>query len=279
MKRFVLLITSFFLFFMTGQVFAQNNLNNAASKIETGISNILKGIGNTISLVAKETGKIGLNNEEELRKLLRKNVNDGKPYVIDSTFIDSKGIMKNIEPDKYRSYEGSDISKQEAVIEMIKAKKPRMGNLFLSVENIKSVDIEYPVFLKGKQFIGSVSILIKPDEMIRSIAAPIEKDLDMKFMVMQKEGGILYETDATQIGRNTFTDPLYKDYPELIALSKKMIKNKEGQGFYNFHDQKTKNIIKKQAVWKTIHFFNNDWIVVAYREAKNNLQYNKEKLQ
>jgi hypothetical protein len=175
--------------------------------------------------------------------------------------------MKIIEPDKYRSYEGSDISKQEAVIEMIKAKKPRMGNLFLSVENIKSVDIEHPVFSKGKQFLGSVSILIKPDEMIRAIAAPIEKDLDMKFMVMQKEGGILYETDATQIGRNTFTDPLYKDYPELIALSKKMIKKKEGQGFYSFQDQK-KNIIKKQAVWKTIHFFNNDWIVVAHREVK-----------
>lgn len=136
MKRFVLAITIFVVLFITGQVFAANNLNNAASKIETGISNILNGLGKTISLVARGTGQTGLNNEIEIRKLLQKNCRDGRPHVIDSTFIDSKGIMKLIEPDKYRSYEGSDISQQEAVITMLKTKKPRMGNVFLSVEGI-----------------------------------------------------------------------------------------------------------------------------------------------
>lgn len=41
-----------------GQVFAENNLNKAALRIETGILNILNGLGDTISLVAKETGNI-----------------------------------------------------------------------------------------------------------------------------------------------------------------------------------------------------------------------------
>jgi hypothetical protein len=268
MKRFVLAITAFLVFSTAGQVFAENNLNNAASKIETGILSVLNKLGKTISLVARETGQTGLNNEIEIRKLLQKNYNDGRPHVIDSTFIDSKGVMKLIEPDKYRSYEGSDISKQEAVITMLKTKKPRMGNLFLSVEGIKSIDIEHPVFSKGKQFLGSVSMLIKPDEMIRSVAAPIEKDLGVKCWVMQKDGVILYETDPAQIGLNLFTDPLYKDYQELIALGKKMIKQKEGKGFYTFQVRGTKNIVKKQAVWETIHFFNNDWIIVVYREVK-----------
>lgn len=268
MKRFVLVLASFLVIFMTEPVYAQNYLNKAASKMETGISNILDELGKTISLVARETGRIGLDNEIEMRKLLQQNVSDSKPYVIDSAFIDSKGIMKIIEPDQYRNYEGADISKQEAVIAMIKTKKPRMGNLFLSVEGIKSVDIEQPVFSKEKLFIGSVSILIKPDELIRSVAAPIEKDLAVKCWVMQKDGVILYETDPKQIKLNLLTDPLYKDYPELIALGKKMIKNNEGEGFYNFQAQGTKNIVKKKAVWKTIHFLNNDWIVVAYKEVK-----------
>lgn len=84
--------------------------------------------------------------------------------------------------------------------------------------------------------------------------------------VINKED--LYETDATQIELNTFTDPRYKNYPELIALGKRMIKEKEGKGFYSFQAQGTKNIVRKAAFWKTIHFFNNDWIVVAYKEAK-----------
>ena len=268
MKRFALLIAAVLVFSATGQVFAENNLNNATPRIETGILNILNGLGNTVSFAARETGKLGVNNEAEIRKLLLKNYNVGRPHVIDSTFIDSKGIMKIIEPDKYRRYEGSDISKQEVIIKMLETKKPRMGNVFLSVEGIKSVDIEHPVFSKRKQFLGSVSMLVKPDEMIRYVAAPIEKDLGVKCWVMQKDGLILYETDKTQIGLNIFTDPLYKGYPELIVLGKRMIKEKEGKGFYTFQIRGTKNVVKKQAVWKTIHFFNNDWIVVVYKEVK-----------
>ena len=243
-------------------------LTRATADLDAGILNILNELGNTLSHAAKETGKLGLHNEAEIRKLLQKNYNDGKPHVINSAFIDGKGMMKMIEPDQYRKYEGSDISQQEAVIKMLKTKKPRMGNLFLAVEGIKSVDIECPVFSKGQQFLGSVSVLVKPDELIRSVAAAIEKDAGVHCWVMQKDGVILYETDPAQTGLNIFSDDLYKNYPELIALGKRMVKEKKGKGFYTFQALGTKSIVKKQAAWKTIHFFNNDWIVVAYREIK-----------
>jgi len=266
MKRLVLGITALLFCFMAGQAFAADNLNKAASKIESGISNILKGIEGPISHAAKETGKAGLNSETKIRKLLQ-SCNNDRPYVVDSTFIDNKGIMRFIEPKQYKNYEGSDISKQEAVIKMLTTHKPRMGNAFVSVEGIKSVDIEYPVFSKTKQFLGSVSMLTKHDEMIRSVAATVEKELNVKCWVMQKDGLLLYETDPVQTGLNIFTDPLYKNFPELIVLGKRMIKEKEGKGFYTFPTPGTKNVVKKRAVWKTIHFFNNDWIIVAYAEA------------
>ncbi|KAF0154629.1 MAG: methyl-accepting chemotaxis protein [Syntrophaceae bacterium] len=267
MRRFMF-VTAFLFFFMTGQVFAADNLTNAASKIESGILSVLNGIGSTISHAAKETGKTGLHRETEIRKLLQKNYIAGKPYAINSTFIDSKGMMKFIEPEQYRSYEGSDISGQKAIIKMLKTKKPRMGNVFVSVEGIKCIDIEYPVFSKGKQFLGSVSMIVKHIEMIRTVVEPIEKDLGVKSWVMQKDGLILYETDPTQTGLNLFTDPLYKDYPELIALGKRTIKEKEGVGFYTFLIHGTKNVVKKRAAWKTVHFLSNDWIIVTYSEVK-----------
>ncbi|MCX5849876.1 MAG: hypothetical protein NTW65_10545 [Deltaproteobacteria bacterium] len=267
MRRFVLLVTALLFFFMPGQTFAEDNISNTALKIEAGILNILEGIEGTISHAAKETGKPGPNREAEIRKLLQK-CNSGRSYVIDSTFIDNRGIMRFIEPTQYQNYEGSNISKQEAVIKMLKTKKPRMGNAFVSVEGIKSIDIEYPVFSKKKQFLGSISMLIKYDELIRSVAAKIEKELGVKCWVMQKDGLILYETDPAQTGLNIFTDPLYKDFSELIALGKRMLKEKEGDGFYTFLVPETNNVVKKLAVWKTVHFFNNDWIIAAYKEVK-----------
>jgi len=268
MRRFLLVATAFMFFFIAGQAFAADNLSNAASKIESGILNILNEIGGTISHAAKETGKAGLHRETEIRKLLQKNCIAGRPYAVNSTFIDSKGMMKFIEPEQYRKYEGSDISGQEAVIKMRKTHKPRMGNVFVSVEGIKSFDIECPVFSKEKRFLGSVSMLVKHDEMIRAVAATVEKELNVKCWVMQKDGLILYETDPTQTGLNLFTDPLYKDYPELIVLGKRMVKEKDGKGVYTFLVHGTKNVVKKQAAWKTVHFFNNDWIIVAYKEVK-----------
>jgi hypothetical protein len=266
MRRLVF-VAAFLFCLPTGQAFAADNLSEAALKIESGILTILKGIEGTVSQAARETGILGLKRETEIRKLLQ-NCNTGRHYVIDSTLIDGKGIMKFIEPEQYRKYEGTDISKQEAIIKMRKTQKPRMGNVFVSAEGIKSIDIEYPVFDVGKKFLGSVSILVKHDELIRSVAALVENESGAKCWVMQKDGLLLYETDPTQMGLNLFTDPLYKDYPELINLGKRMVKEKEGRGFYTFLIHGTKKVIKKQAVWKTVHFLNNDWIVVAYKEEK-----------
>ena len=270
MKRFLLVtMTVLFLSMTAGQAIAQDHLETAASKIEKGISAILEGLGKTLSRSASAIGKTKPDQEVEIRKRLQQNWKDGSPHVVDSAFIDNQGMMKLIEPGQYSQYEGSDISGQDAVIKMMKTKKQRMGNLFLSVEGIKSVDIEYPVFSDKKQYLGSVSMLIKPDEVIGFVAAPLEKELGVKCWVMQKDGVILYETDAAQIGLNIFTDSRYKNYPELIALGKRMIKEKEGKGFYSFQAQGTKSIVRKKAYWKSIHFFHNDWIAVAYKEEKH----------
>lgn len=260
-------MAAFLLLFMTGPAFAGDNLNDAASGIAAGISKKLHRLGDAASSAARKAGK-EIGREAEIRKLLLKNYHVGKPFVIDSTFIDNKGIMKFIEPRSYRSYEGSDISKQEAVIRMLKTRQARMGDVFTSVEGIRAVDIEHPVFSQDGQFLGSVSMLVKHEQLLQAAAAPIEKKREVKCWVMQKDGLIIYETDPTQRGLNLFKDPLYKDYPELIALGKRIVREKQGAGFYSFVIHGTKNVVKKQAVWRTVSFFNNDWIVVAYKEIK-----------
>ncbi len=267
MKYWATVLVAALILHTAGQAVAEDNLSLATSKFESGISNALKLTGRDLESVAKKTGKLGADKESEIRKLLL-GLCRNRPYVVDAAFIDSTGIIKMIEPEQYKKHEGADLSKQEAVIQMLISKKPGMGKVFDSVEGIKAIDVEYPVFSGSKKFSGSISLLVRQEEFVRSLAAPIEKELDVKCWVMQKDGLILYETDPTQIGLNLFTAPLYQDYPELIALGKRMVKEKNGKGTYTFLIHGTDKVIKKGAAWKTVHFFNNDWIVVAYREIK-----------
>ncbi|MCX5815197.1 MAG: cache domain-containing protein [Proteobacteria bacterium] len=264
MKHLVSLISILLLFVTFNYAIAGDTLNIAVSRLESDISNNLKTIGVDLKSAAKDAGKL---KESEIRKLLL-GLYANRPYVIDASFINSKGIMTMIEPDKYRKHEGSDISDQEAVILMQKSKRPFMSNLLDSVEGIKSIDIEYPVFSADRKFVGSLSLLVEQDKLIRKIAAPVEKELNVNCFVMQKNGILIYDTDSSQIGLNTFSDQLYKDYPELVSLGKRMVREKDGTGYYTFLIRGTDKIIKKQAAWKTIRFFDNDWIVVAYREIK-----------
>jgi hypothetical protein len=266
MGRFASLLVAAFLF-IAGLASAADNPSGAVARIESDIITLLNGIEATISRAAKETGKLGSDREAEIRTILQA-CNAGRPYVIDSAFVDGKGIMKIIEPGQYRQYEGSDISTQEAVIRVQRTKKPWMGNVFVSVEGVKSIDIEYPVFSDRERFLGSVSMLVKQEELIRSVVLPAKIAPSIKCWVMQNDGLLLYETDPTQMGRNLFTDPLYRDYPELIALGRRMVKEKEGRGSYTFPVHGTSNVVKKQAAWRTVRFLNNDWIIVAYSEVR-----------
>lgn len=267
MKFWVFVLTVVFLLITVNQVVAETDPNVGASKLESGISNALKLMGRNLRRAANETGKLGAGQESEVRKLLL-GLCRNRPYVVDAAFIDSLGIMKIIEPEQYKTHEGADISKQEAVIQMLISKKPRMGKVFDSVEGIRSVDVEYPVFSGSKKFSGSISLLVRQEEFVRSLAAPIEKEFGVKCWVMQKDGVILYETAPPQIGLNLFESPFYQDYPELIALGKRMVKEKNGRGTYTFLIHGSDKVIKKEAAWKTIHFFNNAWIVVATRGIK-----------
>ncbi|MBN1829618.1 MAG: hypothetical protein JW884_10810, partial [Deltaproteobacteria bacterium] len=97
MKHLVLSFMAFLFIVTAGQGLATDQLTIAASKIEIGIINTLEGIGKTLAHAAKETGKAGVASETDIRKLLQACM-AGKPYAIDSTFIDSKGIMKFVEP-------------------------------------------------------------------------------------------------------------------------------------------------------------------------------------
>ena len=266
MKRLVILTAVIIFVMCSGTLRAENeSLDKSARNLESGIMGLLKGIDMTLTKSATMIGKLGPSSLE-ISKVL-KDCRLGRFYVIDSTFVDDKGVMKFIEPDIYKKLEGTDISSQDVVKEILKTKQPVMSNIIDSVEGIKSVVFEVPVFSPKKEFLGFLSILTRIEEMIKFAAVQVEAGRGVKTWVMQKDGLIIYETDHSQIGLNLFTDPLYKDYPELIDLGKKMINEASGQGAYTFLINGTQKVVRKEAAWRTLNFYGKDWIVVAYQQA------------
>jgi|GEM_PF-617296 SagB-type dehydrogenase family enzyme len=199
---------------------------------------------------------------EEARKVLGQ-LCMAHPYAVDCAIVSSEGRMTMVEPQEYRKFEGSDISKQEQVATLRKTKKPVLSDTFRSVEGLAAVDIEYPLFSRENKFIGSVSMLIKPEVFLGSIMGAPTKGLPGDTFVMQRDGYILYDTGKEQIGKNTFDSPLYKSFPQLLALGKRMTAERSGSGSYEFLEPGLKGPVKKLAHWVTVGLYGGEWRLVV----------------
>lgn len=79
---------------------------------------------------------------------------------------------------------------------------------------------------------------------------------DVDIVVTDKGGTIFYDADATEIGRNTLTDPLYQNFPELLELYEQQIMvEKRGEGSYSFYADGMEASIEKHVMWNTIDAF------------------------
>jgi hypothetical protein len=185
------------------------------------------------------------------------------PYAVDCATVDLKGHMVTVEPEGYRKFEGSDISQQEQIVLVQKSRKPVMSRVFRAVEGFDAVDIEYPVFSPEKEFIGSVSLLVRPDSFFSNVVTPIIQGLPVDVWVMQKDGRIIYDPDTEEIGRMLFEDPLYSTFPELLSLGKTIARKKSGSGSYEFLGRDLKGPVRKDAYWTTVGILGREWRLIV----------------
>jgi hypothetical protein len=217
--------------------------------------------------IAAAIGENGLNvqKESEVRKLLR-SVFDGNPHIVDAAFVDTHGIMRQIEPSDYKNFEGSDISAQEHVMAMLKTPQPLLSGGFISVEHFLGMTIARPLYGKENQFIGSLSALIRPELFINPLISKSMVPKDYELWIMQTDGMIVYDLDKEEIGKMLFSDPIYKEYESLLKLGKKIAAAEEGEGSYVFLAPGLEEKVIKKVIWKTVKLHNREWrVVLGYR--------------
>jgi len=228
------------------------------------LQNRLNRIDESLATVI-EKSSVDVKKESEIRKLLN-TLLDENADIVEASFIDTKGIMRLIEPREYKNFENTDISSQEHVKAMLKKPEPLLSSGFTAVEHFTAVVISRPIYDSKKVFSGSVSLVIRPELLVDSLLKKTTIPDDYELWIMQPDGMLLYDQDKSEIGRMLFSDPIYASYENLLKLSKKIVSAPTGEGSYIYLAPDSNEKAIKNAIWQSIRLHNREWrVVLAYR--------------
>jgi branched-chain amino acid transport system substrate-binding protein len=243
----------------------QNGADKVLQSVRQEIQNELDRLDRNLASAAQNLSGVDLGGTRA-RSILTGLLQD-RPYIVDTCTVDRNGRILSVEPAAYREFEGSDISRQEQVIRLFRTQQPVLSWNFPAVEGFEAADLEHPVFSSNKEMIGAVSILFKPEILVGDIVSRMLDDVSLSIMIMQPDGRIIYDADSAEIGKNTFIDPLYQSFPQLIALAREMSAEKSGAGRYEFYNTGLKQTVQKVAIWQTLGLYGTEWRVVLIRES------------
>ena len=186
--------------------------------------------------------------------------------MVDASFIDGKGFLRQIEPSEYKNLENADISKRDHVIAMLKTRMPFFSSGFPAFEGFLAVDLAHPLYDGRKKFVGSISAFIRPELLIDPLLNKSVMPAGYELWIMQPDGMIIYDQDKEEIGRMLFSDPLYAGYASLLDLGRKIAADPTGKGSYIFLAPGSQKKVIKNMVWQTVGLHGREWrVVLAYR--------------
>ncbi len=266
MKKKILILSVMFLCVASTVCFAVGPAETFLDETVRRISSVFKNIDGDISKAARNFGD-GTAAGTSMRETVG-NLCAGKPYAIDCSFVNAKGIMEIIEPEKYRKYEGSNIKDHPSMIRLRKTKKPVFSEIFTAVEGFQGVVFEYPVFDRKKEFTGSVHLLVSPEVLVQEALKGITSGSGLGLVVLQPDGTNIYCTDPGQTRLNVLKSTEYKGFHELRELGKRIVSEKEGSGTYRYVQPGTGRVLKKMAIWKTVPFYDSYWRILVNTEGR-----------
>jgi hypothetical protein len=215
---------------------------------------------------ARKLGTSGLTGDDARKSLAEL---CGKfSFSVDCSAIDARGVMVTVEPSAYSNLEGTDISAQKQVRTVIKKHKPVMRSIFKTVEGFPAVDVEYPIVDSQGKYIGSVSLLFKPETLFSQLLPPLLKGIPVDIWAMDAGGRIIYDVDISEIGQNLFTSEAYQPYTELLKLGRRIASNPEGCGGYRYKVHGENIAAARNACWKTVALYGTEWRIVGIHVKK-----------
>jgi len=231
-------------------------------KLQNLVSAQLIQIDNATAQAAQDLTNTGLRGDGAGQVL--NNLYNTVPSAVDIATIDLKGNLLLIKPDKYQSYAGQNVSGQSHIAKIKKNDKPVMSRIFKTVEGFYATAIVFPVYSKHGKLSGYVSMVFKPDALMGNIIQPYLSNMEsVEAMIVQQDGRVIYSKDIMQIGKMTFSDPLYQPYPNLLNLAHRVTTQASGTGTYQFPAGPGKATVNKMTEWTTVSLRDVEWRIIV----------------
>lgn len=143
---------------------------------------------------------------------------------------------------------------------------PLMSDLFLLPGAGSVAVIEYPSFSNGGAVIGGVGAAFSPERLVAPCAESALGDTPYSAMVAQTDGRILYDPDPEEVGKETFNETLYAEFPEILDFARQYAEKGSGYATYSFYDTGFGRVVDKEAFWTTIGAHGQEWRLIIINE-------------
>ncbi len=208
------------------------------------------------SLALSETGIEG----QKAREVLGDLAGLG-PWVVDCITVDLNGTIVEVVPEEYQDVRGTSIIDQEHIERLLSTGRPSGLAYIMSVEGFFAMDFASPIFDEEGRLVGAVTVLANSTELFDTALAPHQPRGRAEIWAMTPEGTIIYDSDAEEIGRNTFTDPLFQPFPDLLAVAERVKVERSGKGSYEIFGT------AREVFWTTVDYQGEEMRLLLSRDA------------
>ncbi|MDH7510084.1 MAG: hypothetical protein QHH04_03460 [Methanolinea sp.] len=239
-------------------------MTGALATVTAEIQESLIGIDSRVSAAATALGKTGISGPEAGVILQRAALSH--PAVRDVITYDTGGVVRAAEPGSARDLVGRNLTDQEIVRKALQEQRPLMSDLFSLTGGGDGVVIAHPVFAQDGTFIGVVSLAFSPHALIAPIAGNATSGSPSSVMVTERGGRILYDADPAQVGKETFNETMFADFPEILDIARTLPGNRTGYATYSFSGSGSQKVVRKETFWSTASLHGTEWRVFVIRE-------------
>lgn len=234
-------------------------------RLQSDITAALEDLDDRLAYAAYDLRETDLSGDDAHAILANLSATD--PSIVDCTVSDADATIITVEPAAYRGVEDTEIQNQSHVRHILATKRPMMSEMITVAEDIPATVIVAPIFTNESRFAGFSSIVFRPETLIGGVAGPAANGTPYQVMVIQTDGRVLYDTDPAQIGKMTFEDPLYADYPDLLDVARRVAGERYGTAAYGFAADGGQ-AVQKEITWTTAGLHGVEWRVAVIRAVE-----------
>ncbi len=235
-------------------------LDNVTSTTQDSLDR-LDGIASGAAIALKATGIGGPEADSVLNEAAASH-----PAILTVITCDRNGTVLAAEPESAKILLGQDLSGQDTVRRALLTREPLMSGLFLLAQGGTGISIAYPVTSSEGEFLGVVSMVFLPDELISPIVEDAVNGTPYTFQVIEVGARILYDPDPDEVGKETFNETLYAEFPGIARVARHTAANRSGYDTYSFYNTGFGKVVNKETFWSTVGLHGTEWRVMVIGE-------------